>query len=407
LLKLGLALCLAASVSASAFSQNKTYTVQKGDNDWTISKKLRMSVHELHLLNPKTNWLRLRPGDSLVVSAVSNRSASKPNKAAAQRKEEDEILVESLERDIFAEESTDSRKASQATQTYRVRAGDNDWVIASRVGLSSTRLRALNPNVNWARLPIGTVIRIPAGCKVKGTSGALASTNVIRSRYAKIARDSVVIRRGPGTDTSKITTVEPGLLVNVVDRSGDWYKCRFPRGTVGWVRGDMLRAVSKPAVRRARNPDSYVAHRTRSRQRRGSSEIVMSNPDKSNRLLTQAFRLRGVPYRYGMSSTRGSDCSGFTSLVYRSQGVKLPRTSREQSKVGAKVNRESLQKGDLVFFKTNRGTRINHVGIYIGDGKFIHASSGGGKVQVNSLSEGYYSRRFAGGRRVVGKKPGR
>lgn len=410
MLKLGIALCLTACFSAIAFCQNKTYTVQKGDNDWTISKKHKMSVHALHLLNPSVNWLRLRPGASVVISAAKRtqtaKSASKQStaKKPATAGSDDEILVEALSRDIFAEEPADSPKENKASGTYRVRAGDNDWVIASRIGISSTKLRALNPTVNWDRLPIGTVIRVPSGSVVRETARKSDPSHIIRSRYAKIARNSVVIRRGPGTDTAKVTTVESGLLVNVLDRSEGWYKCKFPRGTVGWVRGDMLRAASKPAVQRRREHYGYLASGRRSRNHRSSTEIVMSNPDKSNRLLAQAFRLKGVPYRYGMSSTRGSDCSGFTSLVYRSQGVRLPRTSGEQSKVGAKVGKESLQKGDLVFFKTNRGTRINHVGIYIGDGKFIHASSGGGKVQVNSLNEGYYNRRFAGGRRVIGKK---
>lgn len=410
MLKLGIALCLATCISALTYGQNKTYTVQKGDNDWTISKKHKISVHELHLLNPNTNWLRLKPGASLVVSAskkvqpASKSTAKAPAKKLTKANADNEVLVESLAHDIFAEAPAEPKTEKKASSTYCVRPGDNDWVIASRIGISSTKLRSLNPTVNWNRLAIGTVIRIPSGSAVKEVARRVETAKVIRSRYAKIARDSVVIRRGPGTDTAKVTTVESGLLVNVLDRSDGWYKCKFPRGTVGWVRGDMLKAASKPALRRSHESNGYVASRTRVRNHRGSTEIVMNNPDKSNRLLAQAFRLKGVPYRYGMSSTRGSDCSGFTSLVYRSQGVSLPRTSREQSRVGAKVSKDSLQKGDLVFFKTNRGTRINHVGIYIGDGKFIHASSGGGKVQVNSLNEGYYNRRFAGGRRVVGKK---
>lgn len=410
--KLGIALCLTICLSAFAHCQNKTYTVQKGDNDWAISKKYHLTVHELHLLNPKTDWLKLRLGSKINVSkTVADVSAKKVVKAAAAsapkkpvaKKDDNEILVESLSKDIFAE--TPKKSAPKASGAYCVRSGDNDWIIASRVGISSSKLRALNPNVKWEHLSVGTYLRIPNGSVVRSTSGQNVAVNSIRSRYAKVSRDSVIIRRGPGADTAKVTVVESGLLVSVLDRSSGWYKCKFPKGTVGWVRGDMLKAASKPAVRRHESRTTgYVASRTGSHRRHGSPEIVMNNPDRDNRLLTQAFRMRGVPYRYGMSSTRGSDCSGFTSLVYRSQGVRLPRTSRDQSRIGQKVDRNGLSKGDLVFFKTNRGTRINHVGIYIGNGKFIHASSGGGKVQVNSLNEGYYARRYATARRPAGKK---
>jgi len=100
-------------------------------------------------------------------------------------------------------------------------------------------------------------------------------------------------------------------------------------------------------------------------------------------------------------SRSGTDCSGFTSQVFRAQGVKLPRTSREQSTVGFRVGRDQLRPGDLVFFHTSRGSRITHVGIYVGNGKFIHASSSGGCVQVDSLLEDYYNNRFSTARRLM------
>ncbi|MEJ5170871.1 MAG: C40 family peptidase, partial [Fimbriimonadales bacterium] len=132
-----------------------------------------------------------------------------------------------------------------------------------------------------------------------------------------------------------------------------------------------------------------------------SSPVVRPLPQGDGSVLGTAFAMRGTRYRYGASSRSAVDCSGFTRLVFQRHGVSLPHSSRAQANVGVSVPKSQLQKGDLVFFKTNRGTRINHVGIYIGDGKFIHASSGGGKVQVNSLNEGYYAKRFAGARRVA------
>jgi hypothetical protein len=107
---------------------------------------------------------------------------------------------------------------------------------------------------------------------------------------------------------------------------------------------------------------------------------------------------------WGAASRSATDCSGFTSQAFRSAGIKLPRTSSEQASVGISVAREDLRPGDLVFFQTVRGRRISHVGIYTGNGKFIHASSGKGHVMESSLSEAYYNNRYVTARRLVKSK---
>lgn len=106
-------------------------------------------------------------------------------------------------------------------------------------------------------------------------------------------------------------------------------------------------------------------------------------------------------YRYGGSSKKGIDCSAFTSLLMGTVfAVKLPRTAREQYNECEKLVREELEEGDLVFFNTRGG--VSHVGVYLGDNYFVHASTNNG-VTINTLDETYYSRRFIGGGRVPGK----
>ena len=116
-------------------------------------------------------------------------------------------------------------------------------------------------------------------------------------------------------------------------------------------------------------------------------------------LVATALKYRGVPYRYAGMSTRGMDCSGLVARVLQLHGVDAPHNSKALYKLGKPVPREQLQPGDLVFFHTTR-PGISHVGIYVGDGKFIHASSRGGKVELGRLDEGYYYRRFVGAKRV-------
>jgi cell wall-associated NlpC family hydrolase len=119
-------------------------------------------------------------------------------------------------------------------------------------------------------------------------------------------------------------------------------------------------------------------------------------------LMSRAISHRGTPYRYGTSGGGTFDCSGFTSAMYRKVGVKLPRTAAEQFGVGQHISKTLLSKGDLVFFRNTAGRRgISHVGIYSGNGMFIHASSRGHAVRIDTLKSGYYSGHFAGGRRLI------
>ncbi|MDE2047136.1 MAG: C40 family peptidase [Betaproteobacteria bacterium] len=123
--------------------------------------------------------------------------------------------------------------------------------------------------------------------------------------------------------------------------------------------------------------------------------------DKAGELVLGAMGQLGIRYkRGGTTPERGFDCSGFVQHVYRNTvGLLLPRTSAEMAHEGTKVSKSELQPGDLVFFNTLRRT-YSHVGIYIGDGKFVHAPSTGGVVRVESMNVPYWQRRYNGARRV-------
>ena len=123
--------------------------------------------------------------------------------------------------------------------------------------------------------------------------------------------------------------------------------------------------------------------------------------DRAAQLAIQAMSLVGINYRRGGTSPEnGMDCSGLVRYVFKeAQGKDLPRTSAEISKLGESVDKQDLQPGDLVFFNTLRRA-FSHVGIYLGDNKFIHAPSSGGAVRIDNMDLSYWRARFNGARRI-------
>ena len=357
----------------------KLYTVRNGDFDWAIAKRHGITVHQLHGMNPGVDWEALRIG---IKVRVPGSGSVAPSSIVA------------------------SNAKHGSSHFHKVKDGENDWIIAHRGGTTLRVLKALNPGLDLALLHPGQKIRVPGSGQVE-----TVAIHRIRSTRVIVTGDNVTIRRGPSTHRDDICTVDQGTRAAVLDRQGDWYQLRFPKGTVGWVRGDFLKASHQSVVARSehrRRRHEYVASSRSHRRHHGtpehysSSEYMAMESEAGNAkpILEKANSMRGVRYHWGEASRSGTDCSGFTSQVFKSQGVRLPRTSREQASVGQHVKYNELKPGDLVFFHTTRGHRVSHVGIYVGHGKFIHASSGGGKVQVNSLGDGYYAHRLVTARRV-------
>jgi len=380
-LTLGLTLVLASPVLAhthghhvrKSTSSRNGYVIRNGDFDWAIAHKNGITVSKLHSANPDVNWDHLQVGIHIRIPGEST-SGSEGRVAATHK------------------------SFHTGSKTYAIRDGDNDWILAHRAGITVRALKEMNPSVNWDHIHPGQHIRLP------GSAVAVETSHRIRTRFAKIAGQGVRIHRKESRDSDIITTVDSGIVAKVLDRDGAWYRLRFPKGTEGWVKTEFL-AEAEPTThshsRRHHSSESYVTRRHRRRHHGNSGEYLTSRQVPSNELIHKALTYQHVPYVWGGTSRSGTDCSGFTTQIFRSKGIHLPRTSREQATVGKKVSKGHLQAGDLVLFHTGRSSRVTHVGIYVGNGKFIHASSGGGQVQVNSLNSGYYANHFATARRVM------
>jgi cell wall-associated NlpC family hydrolase len=129
------------------------------------------------------------------------------------------------------------------------------------------------------------------------------------------------------------------------------------------------------------------------------SPAVQASEGKASRAADIALAMVGKPYRYGGSTPRGFDCSGLVSYSFAQVGVRVSRETRTQREQAVLVRVSALRRGDLVFFD-QEGKKYSHVGIYLGEGIFVHAPSSGGKVRTDSLEAEYWRRHFVEARRI-------
>lgn len=195
--------------------------------------------------------------------------------------------------------------------------------------------------------------------------------------------DYLNIRKGPSSNNGVVGKTYTNETVTIIETSSNgWHKVQTKSGVVGWVSG------------------SYISVNG-SNQTNQSSQSSQTTDAKISKLVEFSKKQLGKPYVWGASGPSGFDCSGFTSYIFKNgAGITLPRTSKSQATAGTKVDRKDLKAGDLVFFATGGGG-ISHVGMYIGDGKFIHSTQPGDTVKIHSINSSYYSRTFVTARRVI------
>lgn len=191
-----------------------------------------------------------------------------------------------------------------------------------------------------------------------------------------VTGDCVNVRSQANTGSSVLTKVYAGDTVELVALKDGWYSIKY-KDTVGYISADYVKPYTKADA-------SSI----------GSQVVAM------------AKKYLGTPYVYGGASAKGFDCSGFTMYIFKQFGYSLPHSATSQwNSAGVSVARSDLQPGDLVLFcdpARSNGKACSHVGIYIGGGEFIHASSGssGKYVRVSSLNEGYYNTYYKGAKRL-------
>ncbi len=262
--------------------------------------------------------------------------------------------------------------------TYVVEEGDSlDW-ISRHFSVSVKSIQNANGLKNDLIHP-GQKLLITTGTKTtSNTSGKSATTKTSGSTT------TYVVKKGDSLDwISRHFSVSVKSIQNANGLKNDLIhpgqKLLITTGT---------KTTSKPNYRSvtAQAPQSSLSSR-------GSTDEAGDN------ILSIATSLMGSPYSYGSSGPNSFDCSGFTSYVFNKVGINMPHNAAAQASLGTHVKETDLQPNDLVFFGYYGSQGINHVGIYVGGGKFIHASTNEG-VRYSSLNDAYYSSNYRGARRI-------
>jgi len=210
-------------------------------------------------------------------------------------------------------------------------------------------------------------------------------------RYETEVEYGVNFRSQPSTSGHIYRMLPKGEKIHVLERDGSWLKVRTKNGQTGYIS-----AKEKYTDYEAGSGSSGSTSGSTSGSVGGSRAAVVAT----------AKSYKGdFEYKWGAepwnTSYRYADCSSYMELVFRRHGIDLPRTSRSQAKEGTYVKKSNLKAGDLVFFDTNDNGTINHVGMYIGDGEFIHASPSFDGVDVSKLSSNFWSDAYVTARSVL------
>jgi len=197
--------------------------------------------------------------------------------------------------------------------------------------------------------------------------------------YVKINSGTLNMRKTATTSSNIVTKLAKGTAVTVHSQSNGWAKVTA-NGKQGFV------------------SSKYIAPKAATKSTTAAKSTATAKPtDYRTKAISVAKSHKGVKYKWGGTTPKGFDCSGFISYSYKQAGVTLPRTAAEMYTKGTAV--KSLAPGDLVFYATSGGKKVTHVAMYIGNGQVIHSTTSAG-VSITSMNNSYWKARYIGSKRI-------
>ena len=229
--------------------------------------------------------------------------------------------------------------------------------------------------------------------------------------YGKLNGSSVNVRAGAGTGYRSVAVASKGSKCYIIGLNNGWYKVIY-NSTIGYIRSDFVDLTEIPYENKdSSNSPKFYRHgkstgvapsaaALNGTASSGSSSTAAGSATGAQ-ILAEAQKYLGTPYVMGGASPSGFDCSGFVYYVLKQLGYSPYRTPADQFKQGTSVSKENLKVGDIVFFANTYTSGISHVGIYAGNGQFIHSPNSRSTVSYSDLTSGYWANHYYGARRVA------
>ena len=308
------------------------------------------------------------------------------------------LPVVALNENVEAKQVTSSTQREKVTKVVEVRCyalnvrkgPSTDDSIAGTV-TEGTQLKYISTCSNgWYKVEYKGSTRYISNdySKLKTISGTSNENNDTITRVGKVTSTKLNVRKGPGTNYSVKKTIKKGSVVGVIKSySNGWSKVKLSNSLTGYVSSDYMKTYSGDSS------DIKVSYTKKS---------TSSTTNKKIDTVVSAVKAQvGKPYVYGAAGPNSFDCSGLTYYCYKKAGIYLNRSSRDQASNGKYVSKSNLKPGDLIFFNSGTNT-IRHVGMYVGNNKFVHSPSPGKTVRYESLSTSYYVKGYVTARRIIG-----
>lgn len=295
-----------------------------------------------------------------------------------------------------------STNTAKQMVTYTIQKGDTLSSIAHKHHTTIAKVRKTNGLKKGDIIRIGKVLKVPTDAYVTYSNTSeepmkyvIKKGDTLSSIAHKHHTSVTKIRKANALRQSQILKVGKILHIPQNNKANQFAKVNKPASNKKLVASLSSLDTIKLEEEKREEPKTFAF--TDIFKSKGDKDA-----DKCQRITSLAKTKLGKKYVWGASGYKNTyDCSSFTKFVYRNVGIDIPRTSIRQSKFGKFVKRSELKKGDLIFFDTSKKRKgyVNHVGIYLGDNKFIHASSAKKKVVITSLDKKFYSNRYKGARR--------
>ena len=408
----------------------KEHEVLAKETLYGIARQYGVTVKELNDANPTLETSGLKIGQKI---AIPGKETTTEIAAVPQTKKSSQKVAVPVESQI-----TETENPNAAVTLIEVLPKESKYSIARKYGITIKELDKVNPTLGVKSLRVGQKINIPANAIVKTEIAAVPQEEkVLVQEEPKVIPQP--IKELPKTELAvvpqsmEIASITPenivrevmpketkygiakqyGITVQELEKQNPEIKNNFPVGyklnihpANSSLENTVVSNREKKKIEFKKPEDIDEENQTIAANNGEFKSFIKpaSNPDFLDQLIETASANIGTRYQSGGTSKSGFDCSGLMCTTFGAFDIKLPRTSLEQSRLGVVVNAEDAQKGDLIFFKTNGRSRINHVGMVVevcdGEIKFIHASVGGGVV-ISSVKEKYYEKKLTQINRVL------